>query len=229
MDRPHPTSPPQRWALAAGIALAVLAVASVGLLLAGTGSASGTTTLAANGSGAGYGRHDFGAGQRRGFRGAGGTITAIDASSLTLRGRDGQPVKVATTASTTYQRDTATVGRSDLKVGDRVAVTLADPQATSPTASSVRVVPPSVVGTVSNVQGDAFTLTDTIGFRHTIRAAGSTTYGKDGQSSNRAAVVTDGAVVRATGTIDANGADLTATRIEGFTPGQRGRHGPGHP
>ena len=31
-------------------------------------------------------------------------------------------------------------------------------------------------------------------------------------------MVSNGAVVRATGTIDANGVDLTASRIDGFTP-----------
>jgi hypothetical protein len=226
-----PTAPKRRWALAAGIALTVLAVASVGVLLTGTGNASGNAGGTVAPAGGGYrgdlGRGGFGGGDHHGFRGPGGTITAIDGSSLTVRGRDGQTVKIATTADTTYYRDTAKVGRSDVKVGDRVVVSLTDPQASSATAGSVRVVLPSVVGTVSNVQGDAFTLTDTIGFRHTIRASGSTAYAKDGQSSNRGAVVTDGAVVRATGTIDANGVDLTASRIEGFTPGQGGGRGPG--
>jgi hypothetical protein len=174
----------------------------------------------------------MGLGGRHGFGGAGGTLTAIDASSLTVRGRDGQTVKIATTSSTTYYRDTAKVNRTDLKVGDRVVVNLTDPQASSPTAGAVRIVLPSVVGTVSGVQADSFTLTDQIGFRHTIRSSGSTSYAKDGQSSDRAAVVSNGAVVRATGTIDANGVDLTASRIDGFTPGQRGpghHRGPVHP
>lgn len=234
---PTLAAPRRRWTLAAGIVLAALAVASIGLLLPGAGNASGTTGLAGTGGGSGpadYGPamhldRGQGGGGRLGSRGAGGTISAIDGSSLTVRGRDGQTVKIATTSATTYYRDTAKVSRSDLKVGDRVVVSLTDPQASSPTAGAVRVVLPSVVGTVSNLQGgDSFTLTDTIGFRHTIRSSGSTTYGKDGQSSDRAAVVTAGAVVRATGTIDANGVDLTASRIDGFTPGQGGGRGPGH-
>lgn len=240
---PPPTAPPapaprRRWTLAAGVTLTVLAVAAVGLLAVGTGSASGTTALGGNAATAGagpafYGGMGMGGDGRHGFGGAGGTLTAIDGSSLTLRGRDGQTVKVATTSSTTYYRDTAKVDRSDLKVGDRVVVNLVDPRASSPTAGAVRVVLPSVVGTVSNVKGDSFTLTDQIGFRHTIRSSGSTAYGKDGQSADRAAVVTDGAVVRATGTIDANGVDLTASRLDGFTPGQGPgpghRRGPGYP
>jgi hypothetical protein len=229
-------APRRRWTLAAGIVLAALTVASIGLVLLGTGDASGTTGLAGNGGGSGpaayapaiHGDRGPVGGGRLGFFGAGGTISAIDGSSLTVRGRDGQTVKIATTSATTYYRDTAKVNRSDLKVGDRVVVNLTDPQASSPTAGSVRVVLPSVVGTVSNLDSDSFTLTDTIGFRHTIRSSGSTSYGKDGQSSNRAAVVTAGAVVRATGTIDANGVDLTASRIDGFTPGQGGGRGPGH-
>jgi uncharacterized protein DUF5666 len=233
--QPPPPTPPaprrRRWALAAGITLTVLAAAAVGLLAVGTGSASGTTAPAVGPAGAGgsgpalYGGRGMGRGGRHGFGGAGGTLTAIDASSLTVRGRDGQTVKITTTSSTTYHRDTAKVNRSDLKVGDRVVVNLTDPQASSPTAGAVRIVLPSVVGTVSGVQADSFTLTDQIGFRHTIRSSGSTAYAKDGQSSDRAAVVDNGAVVRATGTIDANGVDLTASRIDGFTPGQRG---PGH-
>jgi uncharacterized protein DUF5666 len=228
---PTPPAPRRRWALAAGITLTVLAAAAVGLLAVGTGSASGTTAPAVGPAGAGgsgpalYGGRGMGWG-RHGLGGPGGTLTAIDASSLTVRGRDGQTVKITTTSSTTYYRDTAKVNRSALKVGDRVVVNLTDPQASSPTAGAVRIVLPSVVGTVSGVQADSFTLTDQIGFRHTIRSSGSTTYAKDGQSSDRAAVVGNGAVVRATGTIDANGVDLTASRIDGFTPGQRG--GPGH-
>ena len=189
MDRWHPASPQHGWPpppptplpvpaassqTAAASTVRVIPAASAQRRCAA--GASGTTAAAlgpASGSGpALYGGRGMGLGGRHGFGGAGGTLTAIDASSLTVRGRDGQTVKIATTSSTTYYRDTAKVNRTDLKVGDRVVVNLTDPQASSPTAGAVRIVLPSVVGTVSGVQADSFTLTDQIGFRHTIAPPG---------------------------------------------------------
>jgi hypothetical protein len=213
--------------------LVALALAVAGLVLVAAGRASGTAAAATGGQhavarlGPGAGLRGFG-GFRHGFGGAGGTLTAIGPSSLTVRGWGGQTATVATTSSTAYYRDTVKVARSDLKVGDQVAVNVVDPLAGSPTAGAVRIVLPSVAGTVSDVQDGSFTLTDRAGFRHVVHTGSATTYGKDGQSSNRAAVVTGGAAVRATGTVDANGSDFTATSVDGFTRSGPGRgFGPG--
>jgi hypothetical protein len=233
---PSPSSPPpgRRWALAAGAAFVALAVAAAGLVLLGVGRASGdpapAAVRAAGPAGVpvapgrlpgppglgGFGR-GLGLGRFKHGRFGVGTVTAINPSSLTVRDFGGRTTTVATNSSTTYYRDTTKVSRSDLKVGDRVAINVVDPQASSPTAGSVRIVLPSVVGTVSAVQGDSFTLTEPVGFRHVIRTTSSTAYRKDRQSSNRATVVTDGATVLVVGTIDANGTDVTATSVTGFT------------
>jgi Domain of unknown function (DUF5666) len=225
-------SPGRRWALAAVIAVAVLAVAAVGLLLLGPARPGGSAALAAQNPGTstspasgptvrrllpfgGPGPGRFGG--RFGFGFGGGTVTAIAPSSITVRGPFGRTTTIATNSSTAYYRDTTKVQRSDLKVGDRVVVNLTDPLASSPTAGAVRIVLPNVVGTVSNVQADSFTLTDEVGFRHTIKTASSTGYSKDGQSSSRSAVVTNGGTVRVAGTIDANGTDMSASSVDAFT------------
>lgn len=230
-----PPSPGRRWALAAVVAVALLAVAAVGLLLLGPARPGGSTALAAapspststppangptvrrllpfGGPGPGLGKLR----DRFGFGFGGGTVTAIAPSSITVRGPFGRTTTVATNSSTAYYRDTTKVQRSDLKVGDRVVVNLTDPLASSPTAGAVRIVLPSVVGTVSNVQAGSFTLTDEVGFRHTINTASSTGYSKDGQSASRSAVVTNGGTVRVAGTIDANGTDMSASSVDAFT------------
>jgi hypothetical protein len=230
---PRPAPAGRRWALAGGIALLVLAVVAAGLVLLGVGRASGGTPAAAAlaapaapgpavapGPRAWPGPPGRG-GFRRGFGRFGpgfgaGTLTAINPSSLTVRGPFGRTTTVATTASTAYYRDTTKVSRSDLKVGDRVVVNVVDPLASSPTAGAVRIVLPSVVGTVSGVQGDAFTLTEPVGFRHVVHTSSATAYARGGQSSNRSTVLANGAVVLVVGTIDANGSDVTATRVEAF-------------
>jgi hypothetical protein len=232
---PPPAAAPRRrprWRLLAGAGLAVLAFAAAGLVVANAGRASGDPAPAAGATALAPGGQPLPAvppaaravrplgGPGRGlFGGAGGTLTAIGPTSLTVRGLGGRSVTFATTAATGYYRDAAKVSRSALKVGDRVAVRVADPRASTPTAGAVWVLLPDVVGTVSGVQAGAFTLTEPVGFRHLIHTAAGTAYQSAGRSASRATVLRDGALVRAVGTIEANGTDLDASRVEALPAG----------
>jgi len=154
-------------------------------------------------------------------------VTAVTDTSITVRRFDGSTTTVAVNAGTEYTRDTAKVAKSDVRSGDRVVVRLADPQAAKATAAAVRIVLPSIAGTMSDLQAGSFTLTDRAGFRHKVTTTSSTAYSRDGASADRS-VLQNGAVVLVAGTVAANGTDLTATRVAtGLRAGCRDRFGPG--
>ncbi len=193
-------------------------------LLAQTNGADAAAQLGARPLAQGMLGRPFG----RRFGGVGGTVTAVSASSLTVRRADGSTTTVALTSSTAYYVDVRRASRADVKVGARVAIQVTDPRASSLTAGAVYVVLPSLAGTVTDVQASSFTVTDRAGFRHVVHTTGSTAYTKDGQSASRSAVV-KGARVLAVGSIDANGTDLTASRVEVRTRAAGRNCGPGGP
>jgi hypothetical protein len=134
----------RRWAVRGGVGALLAGTIAIGGLAAadaasGSGSSRAPATLAqtnwtasspssANRSGAastwapgGAWRHGPSAGGL-GFDG-GGTITAIGAGSVTVKSRFAT-ITVLTTSQTLYVEAMSTVPRSDLKVGQRVAVTV---------------------------------------------------------------------------------------------------------
>jgi len=211
---PSAVPPARRWALAGGIAaVALAAVLAVGAVLAGAARARGVLPASARG---GWPIAVDIDGDRAGpagrFGHVAGTVTAVTGSSVTIRRFDGSSTTVAVNSGTQYTRDTARAAKADVRTGDRVVVRLADPRAARPTAEAVRIVLPSLVGTVSDLRDGSFTLTDRAGFRHKVTTTSSTTYTKDGERADRSALA-NGAVVLAVGTVGANGTDLTATRV----------------
>lgn len=67
-------------------------------------------------------RGERGYGRRGNFQGTGGTITAIDGDTLTLKTMQGDTATVKLTSSTQYRRDGQTAKLADFKVGDVVFV-----------------------------------------------------------------------------------------------------------
>lgn len=155
------------------------------------------------GPGDGPGRHG---------RGFGGVLTAVTSSSLTYAGPDGTTHTVGLTSSTTYTRDGATAHHSDLAVGERISVRPVDPSATSPVAASVDIHSPHLGGTVYSVNGNTIVIIDGEGFHRTIHTTSATVYTDNGQSATSSAV-TKGQHLNALGSIDTNGTDLDATRV----------------
>ena len=220
----------KRWSIIAGTAGVVGGLA---LGVTGFASAAGSTPTPSPSHGPG-GRSgpgpDFrgGPGHRPGFGGggfrgggfgAGGLVTAVSGSSLTLRTPAGSKT-VGLTGSTTYYEGQAKGGKSDLKVGEIVALRLADPRAASPVATVVTVLPAHLSGFVTKVDGSTITITDESGFTRTILTSSATTYEKDG-AAGKLSDVTVGSVLRATGAVDGDGTTLDATKVSVGKPADR--------
>lgn len=148
----------------------------------------------------------------RGGPGGGGTLTKVSSSSITYAGPDGVSRTAALNASTTYTRDGTTATESDLTLGEHVDVRLVNPSATPAVAESVDIHSPHLGGTVLSDNGSTIVVIDGDGFHRTIRTNGSTTYTKSGSSATSAAVTT-GQHLDAVGSIDPDGTDLDATRV----------------
>ena len=174
-------------------------------------------------------------------RGAGGLVSAITSSSLTLRTPSGTKT-IGLTSSTAFYEGATKATRSAVKPGDVVRVlladprgiferrgfrtVLADPRASSPVASSIIVLPAHLSGWVTRVDGSTITITDLDGFTRTVVTSAGTTVKKDGSDATLAAI-TVGSFLHAVGTVDSNGTTLDATRIGLGLPPRPGLGGRG--
>lgn len=187
-----------------------------GLALGVSGLASATTSatpgVVAAAPSAGPDRPDKGE-MRRAHPGAkrGGLVAAVTDSSLTVRTPGGTKT-VGLNSSTSYYEGKTKATKAAVKVGKIVAVRLADPKASSPVASVVTVLPAHLGGFVTKIDGDTITIVDHSGFTRTIRTSSATTYEKNG-AAGKASDVTVGALIRAVGTVAANGTTLEATTV----------------
>ena len=142
-------------------------------------------------------------------RGGGGTITAINGSTLTLRTENGTET-VDTSTATTYHNEMQSVSFTTLKVGDVVHVASARPRSTSSAstrpepgtgtvaATRVTVVEPSFAGRVTAIGNGTYTLVGRDGQLSTVTTTGSTRYDK-GTAQAPASAVAVGDRVRAVG------------------------------
>jgi hypothetical protein len=163
------------------------------------------------------------------LRGGAGLVSAVSADRLTLRTPDGTRT-IGLTGSTTYYTGQTKATKGAVKVGSVVHVRLVDPRAGTPVAAVVTVVPAHLDGWVTAVSGGTITLTDSSGFRRTVRTSSTTTYVKDGATAT-SSIVSVGTFVRAIGTVDGDGTTLDATRVATGRPdrgdGLAGGRGPG--
>ena len=164
---------------------------------------------------------------RMGHLGSGGTVTAIDATSITVKGLDGTTSTFTIDGSTSFSKEHAAATAADVSVGSRVRVIPTAPGST--TAKEIDIDLPHLMGTVSNVDGTTITVTDIDGFWRTISTNGSTSYTTNGAAGS-SSDVTEGKVIMATGSVDANHTTLDASSISiGLPqggPGDGPRHGP---
>ena len=148
-----------------------------------------------------------------------GTVTAVGANdaTVTVTPTDGTATTFSVTASTAITEGRTTVPASTLATGERVDVRAA---ASAPTvATSISIVVATLTGTVSSVSGNTIVITDSQGFTRTIQVSASTTYVESDTTSPSLSDVAKGDVVTATGTVDANGTTLDATRVTIGTSG----------
>jgi hypothetical protein len=180
-----------------------------------------------------------------GFGGAaGGTITQISGSTLTLRTEQGTET-VNTSSSTQYMKEHQSISFNDLKVGDVVHVVPdggsakpATPGTGTVSASRIVVVEPMLAGRVASIDGDTVNLVGRDGRELTVTLTGATKYYNGQQGADRSAV-TVGSRIVAMGSQDSL-THLTASTVtvlpaggggggpmwRGF-PGRPGHFGPG--
>ena len=147
---------------------------------------------------------------------AGGEVTAVDATTITVKGKGGASRVITVNGSTVYKLGSAAGSKADVKVGVRVAAAGTVSGATF-TAITVRIQPAEIGGIVTGKTGDSITVKHGDGSTTVIHVTAKTTYEHKGKD---AATLTDIAVgdrVSAEGTLRADGS-IDATSVEGQAP-----------
>ncbi len=166
-------------------------------------------------------------------RGAGGQVTAIDGTTITVKNPQGSAT-IATTSSTTFQLDGAASSLSAITVG--MFVRAEGTKATDGTFTATRVDASSTApkagkpgqghtgngagGQVTAIDGTTITVKNPQGSA-TIATTSSTTFQLDGAASSLSAI-TVGMFVRAEGTKATDGT-FTATRVDASSTAPKGR------
>jgi hypothetical protein len=109
-------------------------------------------------------------------------------------------------------------------VGEHVGIALSSSNATA--AANVDVMPATLVGDVTSVNGDTVSITDPEGFTRTIVVGSSTTYTKSGEMA-ALSDVTVGTLISARGQVDSNHTSLDASSVTIGHGGLTGGPGPG--
>jgi hypothetical protein len=148
-----------------------------------------------------------------------GTVTAVDADSLTLKTRDGSTRTIDLTGTTTFKLGGADGKRSDLKVGSIVVVTGAEGSGDAFKASTVRIQVrlERVVGEVTAKTKDSITVKQRDGSKVTIDVGAATKFGLRGTANPGLADIAVGTKVVAVGTRNPDGS-LTASLVQGRSP-----------
>ena len=148
-----------------------------------------------------------------------GTVTAVDADSLTLKIRDGSTRTIDLTASTTFKLGGADGKKSDLKVGSIVIVSGTQGAGDAFAASTVRIQVrlDRVVGEVTATTKDSITVKQRDGSTVTIKVGAATKFALRGAANPGLADIAVGMNVFAVGTRDADGS-LTASLVQGRSP-----------
>ena len=140
-----------------------------------------------------------------------GTVTAVGASSITIRQDDATSVTVNVTATTTYNVNRAAGTLASVSVGSEARVQGTENADGSFTATAVSVHPTGLGGTVTATTADAITVADASGATAVIHVTAATSY-RTVDGAGTLASVTVGSVVRAQGVKNADGS-LNATAV----------------
>ncbi|MGA2970353.1 MAG: DUF5666 domain-containing protein [Acidimicrobiales bacterium] len=158
---------------------------------------------------------------------AGGVVTAVSSTSISVKGMDGTTNTYAIASSTTVSEGPTTVTASALAVGQHVGIQLSTDGSS---ATSIDIQLPALFGTVTSVSGDTVVITDPEGFSRIIVVDSSTSYSKSGATASLSDVIVGNEII-AEGTVDANGTSLDATNVVIGLPsrpsGGPGMGGPG--
>lgn len=139
---------------------------------------------------------------------AGGLVTAVSATSLTVTNPAGTATTYTLDSSTVVTKDRASASLGDLAVGEHVRVAASS----STTATRVDIATPHVAGQVVSVNGNVITLANPDGLQTTVDVTGATTYTKNGASASLSDVMV-GSFVAASGTVASDHTTFDATSV----------------
>jgi hypothetical protein len=143
---------------------------------------------------------------------AGGEVTAIGPSSISVTGRGGAPVVITVTDATVYQLGKASGSKADVKVGVKVFAQ-GTVSGDTFTAITVRVALPDVAGEVSAKTKDSITIKHGDGSTTVVHVTDKTTFEVRDKEAASLADVTVGDRVEAEGTVRADGS-MDAVAVE---------------
>jgi len=141
---------------------------------------------------------------------AGGLITALSATSLTVTNPMGTPTTYTLNSSTIVTKDRASASLSDLALGEHVRIRVS--AAATTTATGVDIATPHVLGLVVAVSGNVITLSSPDGHSTTLDVTSTTTYLKNGARASLGDV-TVGSFVAANGTFSSDQTTFDATSV----------------
>ena len=146
----------------------------------------------------------------RGCNGAGGDVTALTSSAITVLNREGTSTTYAITSTTNVTKDRANSTLAALALGENVHIAVNQTDATS--AISIDIVPANIAGKVTAESGDTITITGPNGSTGTIVVSSSTTFAKSGSTASLSDV-TVGSFVFAEGTFGATATTINAASV----------------
>jgi hypothetical protein len=147
---------------------------------------------------------------------AGGEVTAVDATTISVKGKGGATRVITVTGATVYKLGSAAGSKADVKVGVRVAAA-GTVSGDTFTAITVRIQPAEIGGIVTGKTGDSITVKRGDGSTAVIHVTSKTTYEHKGKDAATLADVAVGDRVSAEGTLRADGS-IDATSVEGQAP-----------
>lgn len=148
---------------------------------------------------------------------AGGVVTAVSSTSISVKGMDAATRTYAITSSTTFSEGPTTVTASALALGQHVGIQLS--ASDDSTATGIDIQLPALFGTVTSVAGNSVVITDLEGFSRTIVVDSSTSYTKSGVTASLSDIDVGSGII-AEGTVDANLTSLDATSVVIGLPSQ---------
>jgi hypothetical protein len=152
-----------------------------------------------------------------------GTVTAVDATTITITGRNGVQQTIHTNGSTAYHAGGSDGTRADVTVGANIAAVGEQAADGSITATSVTVALPRLAGTITSVSGNTITLTDRMGTKHTVHVTADTTITVFGKGKAAVSDLKTGMVMAAQGRQRSDGSlDATAIAAGTFAPRDKG-------
>jgi uncharacterized protein DUF5666 len=147
---------------------------------------------------------------------AGGEVTAVDTTTITVKGRRGETSVITVNGSTAYKLGSAAATKADVKVGVRVTA-LGTRSGDTFTAITVTIRPAEIGGVVTSTSSDSITVKRGDGSTTVIHVTPKTTFELKGNESGALTDVAVGDRVSAEGVLRADGS-IDASSVEARGP-----------